>query len=58
MMLINRFIAYILKSKMGDYIIPQNVLLISGMDNTFPTPLMSGLVMCVALATKWAEVMK
>ena len=52
------FIAYTLKSKLGDYIILQNVLLISGMDYTFLTPMMSGLVMYVALAMKWAEAMK
>lgn len=54
-MLIDWFIVYTLKSKLGDYIFLQNVLLISGMDYTFPTPMMSGLVMYVALAMKWQK---
>lgn len=41
------------KAKLGF----QNVLLIIGMDYIFPTSLMSGLVMYVSLAMKWAEAM-
>lgn len=57
-MLIHWLIAHILKSKLGDHIITQNVLLISGVDYTFWIPLMSSLVMFVALAVKQTEVMK
>lgn len=57
-MLIDWSIAYSLKSKLRDYSILQNGLLVSGMDYTFLTPLMSGLVIYVVLAMKWVEVMK
>lgn len=39
-MLIDWSIDHTLKSKLGDYIIPQNVLLISGLDYTFSISLM------------------
>lgn len=45
------------KTKLADYTIFQNVLLISGMDYMLPTSLMSSLTMYVSLAMKWAEVM-
>lgn len=55
--LVSWFIGHTSKTKLGDYVIPQNVLFISGMDYSFFTPLMSGLAMYVAVIMKWAKVL-